>query len=68
MSVGIATMGMYGASGTGVGGVIDTGSSGIGYGGEMMGQKLPKRLKVIVKRVNTFEDKKLKVSPIKVEL
>lgn len=68
MSVGIATMGMYGASGTGVGGIVDTGSSGIGYGGKPIGWKEPKRLKVVVKRVNTFEDKKLKVSPIKVEL
>jgi hypothetical protein len=62
MSIAIATMGMYWTR--------DRGSSGIGYGGEMMevpAAKKKKRLKVSVSGVNTLEEEiKLEVTPIEV--
>jgi hypothetical protein len=68
MSVNIATMGMFDCEVHG----YDGGSSGIGYGGEMMEvpyAKKKKHLKVSVNQVNILEyNTKIEVTPIEVEL
>jgi hypothetical protein len=56
MSVGIATMGMYNPPGDVTGGIVDMGSEPLAFGGGLLPQAYPprKRLKVTVKKVNTF--------------
>jgi hypothetical protein len=66
MSVGIATLGMYNPPGDVTGGSIDNGSTPYAHGGGVYpGAVIPKpRLKIIVKKVNTFR----KLTEIKVHI
>jgi hypothetical protein len=58
MSVGIATLGMYNPPGDVTGGAVDAGSTPYAHGGGVYpGAVIPKpRLKVTVKKVNTYRE------------
>jgi hypothetical protein len=58
MSVGIATMGMYNPPGHVTAGMKSRDSSPLAFGGGVIPGTFPprKRLKVIVKKVNTFRE------------